>query len=54
MITITIQLEMDFNNDLIIDAESWNYFSREIWVNYWKGNAILAIVNELKEASNKH
>ena len=49
---IMIQSEIDFNNDLIIDVESWDYFYREIWANYSKRNALLATANELKEASN--
>lgn len=47
---IIIQSEVDYNNDLMIDVDCWDYFYREIWVNHSKRNALLATADDLKES----
>ena len=47
---IIIQSEVDFNNDLMIDLDCWDYFYQEIWSNSSKRSALLSTAIELKES----
>lgn len=44
-----IQAEIDYNNDLLMEADCWDYFYSEIWSNAFKRRTLLSRAVELKE-----